>query len=210
MVEENSGKFFRFRLDFDLGFGFAEAYDFTDIHSADGSMVFVYNRIDKEIKKSYNLEEITSSGIALGPIRLISYPNSRGVGAWKYLFKHDNFVLEEPNITKSAQDLAPWGYDWNTAKRWHKSNWDPKGLPQYVPYSEVRSLETRIINSTSGIVKKVTMKKLIDEGKDLTKYYDLSELGTRNMFLQLINTYYPLEKTKELIELIPVDAENIA
>ena len=82
MIEENSGKFFRFKLDFELGYGFAEAYDFTDIHSADGSMVFVYNRIDKDIKKKYNLEEITSTGIALGPIRLISYPNSRGIGAW--------------------------------------------------------------------------------------------------------------------------------
>lgn len=210
MIEENSGKFFRFKLYFDQGFGFAEAYDFTDIRSADGGIVFVYNRIDNDIKKSYTLGEITSSGIAIGPIRLMSYPNSRGVGAWKYLFKHDNFILEEPNITKSAQDCAPWVYDWNTAKRWHKSNWDPKELPHYVPYSEVRSLETSIINTTSGVVTKVTMKKLIDESKEVTKYYDLSDLGTRNMFLQLINTYYPLEKTKELIELIPADAENIA
>jgi hypothetical protein len=173
-------------------------------------MVFVYNRVDKEIKKTYKLDEITYSGIALGPIRLFSYPNSRRVGAWKYLFKHDNFIIEEPNITKDAQGLAPWVYDWNTLKRWHKSDWDPKGLPEYVPYSEVRLMETRIINSTSGVVKKATMKKLIDGGEDVTKYYDLSELGSRNVFVQLINTYYPLEKAKELIELIPADAENIA
>jgi hypothetical protein len=210
MIEENSGKFFRFKLDFNLGFGFAEAYDFTDIHSADGSMVFVYNRIDKETQKSYKLEEITSSGIALGPIRLISYPNSRGVGAWKYLFKHDKFILEEPNITKSAQDLVPWVYDWNTLKRWHKSSWNSEGLPEYVPYSEVRSLETRIINTNLSVVKKATMKWLIDAGEDIARYYDLSELSSRNMFLQLINTYYPLEKAKELIGLIPVDVEDIA
>jgi hypothetical protein len=53
MIEENSGKIFLFKLDFDIGFSFAEAYDFTDIHSADGSIVFVYNRIDKETKKTY-------------------------------------------------------------------------------------------------------------------------------------------------------------
>ncbi|RYY42528.1 MAG: hypothetical protein EOO06_21030 [Chitinophagaceae bacterium] len=210
MIEENSGKFFRFKLDFDMGFGFAEAYDFTDIHSADGSIVFVYNRVDKETKKTYKLEEITSSGIALGPIRLFSYPNSRGIGAWKFLMKHENFIIKEPNITKDAQDRTPLVYNWDTLKRWHTSDYGMKESPRYVPYSEVRSLETRILNSTLGVVKKFTMKKLIDEGENVTKYYDLSELGNRNMFVQLINTYYPLEKAKKLIEVIPVDVDNIA
>lgn len=210
MIEENSGKFFRFKLDFDLGFGFTEVYDFTDVNPIDGTIVFVYNRIDKDIKKSYTLEEITSSGIALGPIRLMGYPNSRGVGAWKFLFKHDNFIIEEPNIKKDAQDLAHWVLDWNTLKRWHRSNWDSKGMPEYVPYSELRSLETGIINSTSGVIKKATMKMLIDQGESVAKYYDLYELGNHNMFLQLINTYYSLVKTQELIKLIPADTENIA
>jgi hypothetical protein len=210
MIEENSGKFFRFKLDLDLGFGFAEAYDFTDTHSFDGNMVFVFNRIDKEIQKNYSLNEIAASGIALGPIRLASYPNSRGVGAWKYLFKHDSFIIEEPNVAKEAQDLTPMVFDWSKLKRWHKSGWDALKGPEYVPYSEVRSLETRIINSNLGVVKKATMKKLIDDGKTLSDYYDLSQLGNRNMFLDLINTYYPLEKARELIQLIPVNAENIA
>ena len=210
MIEENSGKFFRFKLDFNLGFGFAEAYDFTDIHSADGSIVFVYNRVDQDIQKTYKLEDITSSGIALGPIRLYSYPNSRGIGAWKYLFKHDNFIIEEPNITKDAQDLTPLVYNWDTLKRWHTSDYGMKESPLNVPYRELRSLETRIMNSTTGVVKKVTMKKLIDEEKNIAQYYDLAELGNLNMFLQLINTYYPLEKAKQLIELLPVDVENIA
>jgi hypothetical protein len=208
MIEENSGVFFLFKLDFNLGFGFAEAYDFTDYHSADGNIVFVYNRIDRDIKKSYKVEEITSSGIALGPMRMFKYPNSRGIGAWKYLFKHNIFILKEPNITKEAQDLTPLTYDWNSLKRWHKSNWNSKEQPEYVTYSEVRFLETGILNSGSGVVKKSTMKKLIDTGEDVAKYYDLSELGNRNMFLQLINTYYPLEKTLKLIELIPLNCEK--
>jgi len=207
MIEENSGAFFLFKLDFDLGFGFAEAYDFTDCHSADGNIVLIYNRIDRDIKKSYKVEEITSSGIALGPLRMFKYPNSRGIGAWKYLFKHNIFILKEPNITKDAQDLTPLTYDWNILKQWHKSIWNAKKQPQYGPYSEVRSLETRILNSGSGVVKKATMKNLIDTGEDVAKYYDLSELGNRNMFLQLINTYYPLEKTLKLIELIPLNGE---
>jgi hypothetical protein len=203
MIEENSGKFFRFKLDFDMGFGFAEAYDFTDINSADGSIVFVYNRIDKEIKKTYKLEEITSSGIALGPIRLFRYPNCRGIGAWKFLMRHGNFIIEEPNITKDAQDLTPLVYNWDTLKRWHTSDYGMRECPRYVSYNEVRSLETRIMNSTTGVMKKMTMKKLIDEEKSVSQYYDLRELGNRNMFLQLINTYYSLDKAKQLIELLP-------
>jgi hypothetical protein len=39
--------------------------------------------------------------------------------------------------------------------------------------------------------------------KSVSQYYDLTELGNRNMFLQLINTYYSLDKTKQLIELLP-------
>jgi hypothetical protein len=202
MIEENSGKFFRFKLDFDMGFGFAEAYDFTDINSADGSIVFVYNRIDKEIKKTYKLEELTSSGIALGPIRLFRYPNSRGTGAWKFLMKHGNFIIEEPNITKDAQDLTPLVYNWDTLKSWHTSDYGMRESPRYVSYNEVRSLETRIMNSTTGVVKKMTMKKLIGEEKSVSQYYDLTESGNRNMFLQLINTYYPLDKAKQLIELL--------
>ena len=30
MIKENSGKIYRFRLDHNLGYGFAEVYDFTD------------------------------------------------------------------------------------------------------------------------------------------------------------------------------------
>lgn len=93
MIEESSGIFFRFKLDFDLGFGFAEVYDFRDVRPVDGIMVFVYHRIDKEIANRYSLEAVISSGIALGPIRLYSYPNSRGKGAWKRLGKRETLVI---------------------------------------------------------------------------------------------------------------------
>src|SRR5688572_22819651 len=203
MIEENSGKFFRFKLDFNLGFGFAEVYDFTDIHSADGTKVFVYNRIDSSSQRTYRLTEITSTGISLGPISLYSYPNSRGIGAWKFLFKSDNYIIEEDPISKEGKDLAPWIFDWSLLKKWYKSDWDPKSKPEYLSYEEVRSLETRILNSSSSVVKKATMKYLIDNGKNVGDYYDLKELGNANMFIQLVNTYYPLAKCQQLIKAVP-------
>ncbi|MGI8600491.1 MAG: hypothetical protein ACR2KB_14665, partial [Chitinophagaceae bacterium] len=62
MIEENSGKFFCFKLDFDLGYGFAEVYDLTDTESSDGIIVIVYNRHVNEIYKKYLIEEVTTSG----------------------------------------------------------------------------------------------------------------------------------------------------
>lgn len=210
MIIQNSGNFFRFKLDFDLGYGFAEVYDFTDVHTADGYIVFVYNRIDKDAQKTYTPSDITSSGIALGPITLFTYPKSKGGGAWKFLCQSDTFLIEERPVRKAAQDLAPWVFNWNTLKQWHKSDWEHKKGPVYVPYSEVRPMDTGILNSTSGVVIKATMKRLIDEGRSVGDYYDLAQLGNRNMYIQLINTYYPLEKTEKLIEVIPVCAPNSA
>ena len=34
---------------------------------------------------------------------------------------------------------------------------------------------------------------------DFTDFYDLSQMGNLNLFVQLINTYYPIEKTEKLL-----------
>jgi len=203
MIEENSGKFFRFKLDFNFGFGFAEVYDFRDISSFDGTKVFVYNRIDSKSLKLYYESEITSSGIALGPISLYKYPNSRGIGAWKFLFKTNKYIIEEPPVAKDALDLAPWKYDWSILEKWHKSDRDSRSQLIYMPYENVRSFETLIVNSNVSVVKKATMKFIIDNGKKVQDYYNLYDLGNVNMFIQLVNTYYSLERCRELIKDVP-------
>ena len=65
-------------------------------------------------------------------------------------------------------------------------------------------METTILNSRVGVVIKFTMKVILDNNKMVSKYYDLSELGNRNMFVQLVNTYYPLSKTQEYLKQLPV------
>ena len=50
---------------------------------------------------------------------------------------------------------------------------------------------------------KFSMKKLLDEGKKVGEYYDLADLGTKNMFVQLINIYYSLDKTIQFLKEIP-------
>ena len=92
MVTENCGKIYRFKLDHNLGYGFAEVYDFT-VHSMfDGRMVYVYNRHDRQDEKDYVLSEIKETGISLGPIRLYKFPAARGLHSWKYLLRPMNYL----------------------------------------------------------------------------------------------------------------------
>jgi hypothetical protein len=202
MITTNSGKIYRFVLDHGLGYGFAEVYDFTDDSMFDGRYVFAYDRIDAEAQKEYSITEIRSNLIALGPITLYKFPNVRGVGAWKYLFRTDDFLITERPSYKYLQ-AATRGNNWTESPWWYKAPCDMKKLPDYVDYEKLRHLETRILNGHPGVATKFTMKYLLDCGKKVSDFYDLSQLAAKNMFVQLINTYYPLGKTIEFLEQLP-------
>ncbi|MGN6439079.1 MAG: hypothetical protein ACTHMM_21225 [Agriterribacter sp.] len=204
MITENSGKIYRFKLDHNLGFGFAEVYDFTDHSMFDGRVVYVFNKYDQDEKLSYDLSEIRESGIALGPIRLYKFPNTRGLHSWKFISKADNLLIHNLPETKELKGLHWLDDNWDNFKgKWYNSNYDIKELPAYVDYEKVRHLETRIINSPSGVVTKFTMKVILDKKEKVSDYYDLSELGIKNMFVQMVNTYFPLAKTKAFLKQLP-------
>jgi hypothetical protein len=204
MIKENSGKVYRFKLDHNLGFGFAEVYDFTDFSMFDGRLVYVYNRHDTKEYTKYDFVEIRETGIAIGPIRLAKFPNTRGLYSWKLLFKTDNLLINDLPEAKELQGLHSLDNNWDNFKgKWYASNYDLKHLPNYVDNEKVRHLETRIINSPSGVVKNFTMKIILDKKERASDYYDLSDLGNKNMFVQMVNTYYPLAKTKSFLNQLP-------
>jgi hypothetical protein len=203
MIIENSGKIYRFKLDHNLGYGFAEVYDFTDESEFDGRPVFVFNKVDKELYESYTLDEIRSSGVALGPLAFFRFPNIKGVGAWKYLFQSKDFLLTERPPYKYLHSLRN-NDNWSEFDSWSRGPSDPKTARVFVPYEDIRHLETRILNSTLSAVHKLTMKLLLDRGQKVSDYYDLGYIGNKNSFVQLINTYYPAEKTKEFLKQIPL------
>ena len=47
------------------------------------------------------------------------------------------------------------------------------------------------------------MKTILDKKEKVSEYYDLSQIGNKNLFVYLINTYYPLNKTKQYLKQIP-------
>ncbi len=201
MKTENSGKIYLFKLDHGLGYGFAEVYDFTDISIFDGRYIYVYNKVDIVPQKKYTLDEIRSTGIALGPITSYKFPNIRGIGAWKFLFQTKNLILKKEPVTKSLRGLIIKDHDWNNLKDWYKYPY--KGDLEFVPYEQLRNLETRILNSPVSSLTKFTMKLLIDSGKKISQYYDLTNQGYLFTYLELINTYYSLKMAKKLITDIP-------
>jgi hypothetical protein len=199
MIKENSGKIFRFKLDHGLGFGFAEVYDFTDESIFDGCIAFVFNVHDKVDQKQYSETDIRSGGIALGPIRLHKYPNTRGLHSWKFLFQTTDFFIDSLPVSKELRGLMK-DDNWDNLGDWYRSDYQKDKLVEsFVRYEEVRHLETRILNPPIGVVTKFTMKFLVDSGENVSDYYDLNDLGTKNMFVQMINTYYPLNQTKTLL-----------
>ncbi len=199
MIKENSGKIYRFKLDHNFGFGFAEIYDFTDFSEFDGRIIYTFNRIDKDEKADYDLKRITESGISLGPIRCVSFPGTRGKYATKYIGQRTDLIINEIPVTKEFQGLLINKNNWNNLKKWYRSDKFEQLNSKFVNYNELRNLETRVLSSIVGISTKLTMKKIIDENKKVSDFYDLSQMGNLNLFVQLINTYYPIEITEKLL-----------
>jgi len=199
MIKENSGKIYRFKLDHNYGFGFVEIYDFTDISEFDGRIIYVFNRVDKEEKSNYDLNKIAESGLSLGPIRTVSFPGTRGKNASKYIGQRTELIINEIPETKEFHGLLVNENNWNKLNRWYRSEKFEELFSNFVNYTELRHLETRILSSIVGISTKFTMKKIIDENKKVSDLYDLNQIGNLNLFVQLINTYYPIEKTEKLL-----------
>ena len=50
-----------------------------------------------------------------------------------------------------------------------------------------------------SVADRVTMIRLIENEVDLSEYFDFQDIGYKNIFIQLINTYYTEEKCIELL-----------
>lgn len=200
MIKENSGKIFRFKLDFNMGFGYAEQVDFSDVHTFDGILILVYKLIDDSIVER-SIDEIRKSGILFGPVSIFRYPPQRGKGAWKLLCIASDFIINELPPIKFMSGSKPIK-DWSKTKgQWYKyTNW--KADPIKVNYEDVRYIETSTLNSSTGIVSKITMMKIIQSGERVSNYYDLTDLGYKNIYIQIVNTYYDKDTAEKLLLIV--------
>ena len=202
MIETTSGSIYKFQMEFGLGWAFAELLDYSDESEFDGKLLQVFNVIDTE--KTQNLrsiEEIKDSGVLLGPAPVNKYPNIKGKNAW-ILYGRDEKYSTDTIVSKKLRALLVKN-NWADLKPWFKQYpFQPKLQPIECDYEEVRHLETMILNHPDTIRIKATMMKLIGKGEKINSYYDLKDMGNKNLFLQVVNTYYEKEIADELLSQI--------
>ena len=200
MKTEYSGNIYSIKLEFDLGLVYAELLDFSDVHDFDGILIQIYNYNDVHNPKTINdIDEIRNLGILFGPVPINKYPSTTGKFAWKLIGKSPDYSKESPWFKSFRGNLFKEN-NWNNLNPWFKSKYfdnDSKDIE--CSYGEVRTLETVILNHQEMIKIKVSMIYLINQGKNVGDYYDLSKIGNRNMFIQLINTYCDNDKVELLL-----------
>jgi hypothetical protein len=90
--------------------------------------------------------------------------------------------------------------NWLNLKPWFKQNrFDDKADDVECQYEEVRHLEIMTLNHLDSIKSKITMMKIIQDKDRVDKYYDLNNSGYKNIFLQIVNTYYPKIRAEKLL-----------
>ncbi|HWJ27971.1 MAG TPA: hypothetical protein VNS32_15605 [Flavisolibacter sp.] len=196
MIEENSGKIHRFKLDFNLGFCYCIQFDFTDITKFSGKLIYVYDLISTESTCSINIEQLTSSSFLFGPKPLLKFPHIKGKGAWEYIGKIDNLI--KPRIIfKSVRDNYTMK-DWTKLKGWHKyEDFETVGVD--CNYEEIRYLELPVLYGTSEIEIRSTMHILLLNKKRVNDYYDLEDLHLRNIYIQTVNSSFKLDEANKFL-----------
>lgn len=189
----NSGKIYRFNLDFDLGSCDAQLVDYSDISDFSGRLLYVYIPINSERDESNDIKVVEKKEILFGPIPLYKYPNIRGKGAWKYVGKTNTFIKAPPvfkKVAASHYDVK----DWSKLKPWYTST-NFKERSDFVDYEKVRFWEIPVLHTTRDIEIRTTMHKILLSKRKVEEYYDLGNEDLRLLYLELINTCFKKKDT---------------
>ena len=201
MIKENSGNIFRFALDFEKGYAYAQIFDLSDVLGFSGKLIQVFNLIDNNSGTTVDIQNIKSKGIMFGPVPVNKFPNTRGKDSWIFIGKTETLQFDPP-IFKDYRGILNKN-DWSELKPWYKEDrFENKFESEVFDYEDVRHLETIILNHLKAVCSKCTMMKIISEGESVKNYYDLNEIGMRNTYLQVVNTYYSRDVALKLLRII--------
>jgi hypothetical protein len=196
----NSGKIYRFNLDFDFGFSYAQLIDHSDKYDFSGRLIYVYTPQKIISHQNNELKEIVASKILFGPVPLYRYPNVKGRGAWKYIGKTTQFIRTPPVFKKVlASEYDTW--DWSKLKTWYSLTSFEK-RSDFVNYEDVRYLEMPVLHTTRDIEIRTTMHKILLDKKKVEKYYDLRDTDLRLLYIELINTCFKKNETLKYLKSI--------
>lgn len=192
----------RFPLQHGLGFGYAKHYDITDIRPTFGNIIHVLD-VFSEGSQSFPVEEVNEKKCFF-PSRVFAKPNKRGRGAWKLLFNESKVIdgLWSGFTNKNTVEIR----DWTKIKYWRAYNLldiEDRVGAFHSDYENIRGSIVGIVYDKEDIRDIATMYKIISDGGDVRDCYDLKWRRYQLVFIELINTAFPKEKTDELLAIIP-------
>ena len=198
MRQENSGKIFRFPLDFEMGYRYCELLDFSDLSDFSGRLLNIFRFEKIDAVEDLNILEIKNSEIMFGPIPLSNYPNIKGKGAWKFVGQ----LIMDRNapipVLKSVQGNYT-SKDWTVLDKWYKL-YDFENRSDFCDYEEIRNLELPVLYRMEDVQRRATMQLLIEKNEDVGRYYDLKDFTLRQTYIITLNTSIPPRKAKELLD----------
>ena len=195
----NKSKIYRLQLNHNCGEMFAILDDFTHVSEFDGRIVSVFQTLEKlHLSKQ---SRSSSRYSLLGPFFLFKMPSKRKDKNWEFIENSTEIYSSIPP-TKTTNYITIGNPNWNMIPQWlvNGDEYDSSGNVKFVNYSAVRSLETRILQTPNGVCIKATMLQLLKSGKDVWEYYDIGELGNRNLFEELVNTYFEQNEVDEIFK----------
>jgi hypothetical protein len=201
MVENRSGNIFQFPLHANLGFGFCELVDYSDIDSFNGKLLFVFDYF-KQLKDESipSIEQIKKESFLFGPVPLATYPSVKGKKAWHIVGKDPSPISKVP-IFKNVQ--ANYNVkDWTKIGPWYKLyNFNERS--EHFSYDQVRELELPILYTQEKIEVRATMHYLIKSGSDINQYFDLDIFNIGHTLATILNTNLSKEVADALLEKYP-------
>jgi len=184
-----SGTILEFKVPLNLGYAYSKILDFRYIREFDGVLVKVFDHIVKEPINDISI--LSAKDWLFGTRRMPWLPGTRGKGAWKMkgvlISEDDNIIpdfkycIKSSAYMKDVSKLEPWDI--------------VKNINNYIPssYDKVKHLEDTVVTPRLGIERRTAMEYCRINKMDVNEYFDMSDLGNKLIYTQMINV--PIYKT---------------
>ena len=187
-----SGTVLEFKIPNGLGYAYCKILDFRSIREFDGVLAKVYDHIADESLS--DLAVLANTDWLFGAVRMPGLPNTRGKGAWKH--KGVMVAGEDADIPdfKYSPKASPLIENESTITNWYVNRNISQLLDDKIcSYDQVKHLEDTVLMSEYSIEIRTAMEYYRIHEMDVSKYFDLTELGYNNIYRAMMNV--PIYKT---------------
>lgn len=177
-----TGSVFQFFVPEIKKYAFCKYFDFRYLSEFHGLLAQVYDHF-ADTESNY-LDDLKEADWLFGPRSMHKWPNLRKDTGWKSLG-----IMSAPGdeiVPDFKGTLSRVVEDDSKIDRWYAIRNLNGG--EDCKYSQVQHLERIILTTSSlGLVWRTGMEYCRNNGLAVEKYYDLTESGLRNMYLQMLN-----------------------